>query len=352
MIELKIPIDRVKEFISLSKFIQSEKLDISPILKNIKVEVLFGTCKLIKSNNNSFLEYCFDLDSDDCEFLIDISYIEHFALNSKETNLSIKIKESVANLTDGYIKQKRNLSAYNIEEFPKLPEFNEDTVALTENFLRALDSAKAHSGKDKLVERFLPVYVDNGTIYASSGQVMYINNFKIETPSFALTPNECQLLSSFKSILYSKSDNYNTYKNGNIVYGFINPEGATGFPYEIISSQFKDGATVIINKEDFINFCISTKTFAGTDFCASTCNINKDSAELIYQDKEKDEENRADIFVKSEDEFSFNFNPAQIIEIFKSIPYKSLNLIENDNFIIIKSDEDKNYSGLFMKTFI
>lgn len=354
--KIKLPIEKIREFLAISKYIvlPPDRSNINPIIKFIKVEIVFGTCILTKTNNNSFCKFSFDVSEEDVEFLIQEENLSSFCTDSKHEELTLNMQDGFIKMSDGYFKRKVNVNGVGVIDFPLIPKQEDKLIRLEREVLTSLIPAKAHIGSDKIMTPFQSAYLSGNDVYSSAMQTMYIRSFKAQLPTIAITPAECLLLSSFEYVDYCKSDNYNTYIHKNIVYGFIQPHGATGFDYKAQIGRLTKKNYLTIKVEDMINFCNSTMRFTQGLFCNSTLSTEKTEfgaiANLLFEDRSKNEENTIDVPIKLVgDNFSFNFSPDIWLPILKVLPYEEICIGDEIGLVSIWNEIDKNYNGIISK---
>lgn len=352
--KITLPVKDIKNFFEVSKYVKSEKNDVSPILRYLKIDIEFGICFITKANLDSFCKYNFSINHDDISFLIEEEKLSILVSLTKEDKIEIQYKKDHILLTDGYFKQKCNNISYKVTEFRSIPDFlKSESFVLNKSILSKLSSAKIFLGKDNIISPyFLFVYFEEDKIYSSSGQSIYFYKMKDgeKVPKFALTENECTLLSGYESVIYSKSENYNTYKIGNVVYGFIQSSNANYYPAESQTNKAEKKNYAIIKIEDIINFCNSTLKFSGNTYCNSDLFVESEISRFVFSDLDKGEENS--IETKSTligEPFVFRFNPSIWLSIFQNMPYDNICIGNEQGVVSIWNDSDPQYIGLLSK---
>lgn len=352
MTNITLSVEKLKEFVALSKFIVSDKSEILPVVKYIKITILFNTVTMTKSNIKSFCQYTFDTDSEDCEFLLEERILILFCQHSKGKNVKITIKDTTVILNDGYYKQKYVPSNHSILDFPKMPQTDLETERIPKEVLDSFKCARMTTGQDTLFPMFMNVYSKDNYVFSSDKQRMYIKKFDLDIPEMSLSKTECQLISNFNYIDFSKSENYNIHRFNSVVYGFVIQEDAKPFDIGRFLNLNRRENYFSIKVEDLINFCDSTISIAGNTYCSSTISLQGNNCNIVYDNPERGEMNELDVeIVREGDEFEFQFNPILWNEVLKSLPYDTITISDEGPMLNLYNSNDKNYQGLIAKIF-
>lgn len=350
MEKISLPLDKVKEFLASSVLIPHK--DIMPITRHIKIEVEFEVCTIIKSNTDSFCRFKFDLENvDDCIFLIDEEYLDHICKHSTETEITLEFSDGFVDIKDGKMSSKRNLTKFDLIEFPHVPDENEEKIIMQEDAIKSIYCAKNFLATDSLQKMFAYVYVDTNVVYASDRNSMYLKSFNYDLPKLAISSIECDMLYSLGAVQYSKAENFNTYKRGAVEFGYITHTDSNFFDYKMFQSKctFKDKFT--LQKSEFLKFCNSSISFADKKtFGVSKAKCSFSFLNFSFKNKDRNEENKMDIQVNSDgNDFEFNFSNNDMSLFLKSLPYDSITVSDEGSMIAVTSTEDKNFFSIIMK---
>lgn len=371
MQKITLPLQKINDFISASKYISTDNIGVIPIYQYIKIQIEFEVCTITKRNNNSFCVFSFDIpNQDDCEFVILEERLITFCNNAQEKEFTISLddKSSIIKIEDSakYYKQKFNNGAVLMSDFSPVPETDGlSKQSISSDVLNCLSSAKIYSGKDETVGHFSYVYLKDESIFSTNGHVIYVKTVKSGSilPQIALTKTECDLLPELKSVEFCESDNYNIYiqKDKKVIYGFRKPENANGFDYKRFISTLKkeNYSQVLVN--DIVNFCVSTISFANDrvkekkdEFPIALFKAEKNGesgVKMIYENLELEKENKIEVNNQLfGNGFEFYFNPVLWLPIIKDLKYDYICISdENTSLVSIFNKSDSSYIGIISK---
>lgn len=370
--KVTLPTSKLKEFLNLSKFIETEESDLDnlQILKYLKFEIVFDKCTVTKTSLRSFFQFSFDVKHEDCEFIVLESKISDWcSLTTQEkTTITIKQVESKTGIThnvvlsDGYYKPKHDGGKYEVKDFFKIANYGQSTKRIPKEVLLALDSAKIYTGTDDLRPMFKFVYLDDNYVYSSTMQTFFLKKFEIELPKISLSKLECVILATFPYVEFrtdSEGKSFNVFSFENSVYGFRQEEDARGFAFQSFLPLLEKKQCFKFKTDDFINFCNSTKIVSKSKkpvYINSKAFVTENKLKLSYIDTERGIENEIEVeCVLNGDEFDFIFDHNQLLEIFKSLPYNDICISNEDhpesNFYALSlfNEQDKSYTGLVTK---
>lgn len=364
--ELKLPLNKVKEFIALSKAVETETSDLDnlQVLKYIKIEIDFDTCTLTKTSLKAFVQLSFDLKAPDSSILVlEKELVDFCSFSNRDTVTITQEPEKDMVLSDGYTYSEHYNGKYEVKDFFKIPKYGKPTVRIPKDVLMNLRFARIYSGTDDLRPMFKYIYIDSmydedrkmqvSYMYSSTMRIFFFKRFDYNLPKISLSKEECVALSGFEFIDYCQSEieghfNWNIFKNNNTVYGFRQSDEAKGFTYSNFL-DIKKNNYIVFKLEDLINFCNSTKIrMSKADGKATYINskvkleksITGYRAELICDDNENRKKNRifTDVTVEGEP-FDFIIDHSQMLDIFKSLPF---------NEICISNEQKRNDEGVIM----
>jgi hypothetical protein len=345
----------IKLFCKLCDYVVSDKLDLYPILNYIKVEIVFGVCILTKSNHSQFVQYQFDTDFDDSEFLLLESELKNFSStsNSKSFTASLDVSNpGSVSLNDGYYNYDFNNSISSgdrilgIDMFPKIPEQKTETIKITKDMISYTNIAKEFASDDVTLPHFMNIYIKENEVFASDArESFFYKKLHGSFPLIALSKKECILLNNFEYAEYYNSDNFNCFVYGSAIYGFINKENQSG--YEI--SQFKtfDKSKYLrIKTSDFINFCNACVKFSKSksEKIVSTVSrfMYKDSLTISYSNDNKELKVPVNCESFGITELDFHFNPTTLLNKVSSMPFEyiCISFLANKFYLFSEQDAD------------
>lgn len=366
---IKLPLEKIKDFLTFASDIQSDKSGIQPILKYIKFEIVFGECLVTKYNFEGYVQYSFDSDEEDCEFIIPEKDLIDFCSVSNEPYIIIEF----GNKNIHIIKNKESKKCYSVKyndggykviDFPKLPVENSQQFTeakLDKNILLAIQMAKPYTGSDELLPQLTSIYIDSNYIYAYGGSACYLSKINETLPKIAFSKKETQILSKFDTVDFCVANElgWNIYKYRNVVYGFRKQEGAVGFDYNLFVSKSKrDLPYFNIKTDDLVAFCTSVKNYCNSNDKTRT-NAKWKNSNLKLEDGlinlsfDVAEVNEGVSLVCDTtgtlQECDFSFNQTLCTDIFKSLPYNEIFISDAGNMFIIYNEQDKNFIGFISK---
>jgi len=336
MLKLNIPIKPLKEFVSLCKFIQAEKLELMPILKYIKFEIDFGDLSITRDNTFEFLTYKMNVDCEDCSFILPYEKFSDYIASSTGEYFELKIDGSNVNAYDGKLRQKWTIEAnVKVEDFPKLASINDTWFVFNKQLIDILGVSKNITKvKDDLIPSFSCSHVTPTCVYSTNQMIVFKKDMKNDIEeSIPVTPKEVLCISNLPSVAYSTSNkSHNIWKSENVLYGFRRKDGSEkGFMYnhffELISFPRKQYITISLN--DIIYFCESTKKFRSGLVSNAILFVEGGRCILKYVDKALNEENELPINFRTTftlENFEFIFNTDVFFEAVQKFPYSELSI--------------------------
>jgi len=351
----------VQTFCKLCDYVVSDKLDLYPILNYIKIEIVFGTCILTKSNNNQFVQYQFETEADDIEFLILEDELKNFSsmTNSDSFTVSETSTKGTLKFNDGYYNYNFNNSTFsgdvelNVDMFSKIPEQKSETVKITKDIISYLNIAKEFASEDVLLANFVNIYIKGNEIFASdSRESFFYKKLSGDYPLIAFSKKECILLGNFEYADYYHSGNFNCFIYGSATYGFINKENQSSYNYQQFLSINRNNY-LKIKTSDFINFCKACVKFSKSKSDKITTTTSKftfnERIIITFNNDIKELKVPIDCESVNMDPLEFFFNPTTLLNKVSAMPFENIFIsIEKDRFYLF-SDQDSNLFSLHMK---
>lgn len=353
--QIALPIEQIKDFLSLSRQIKTDEILIN---KYIKFEIVFGTCFLIKKNFYGYCRYSFNTNEDDCSFLIPIDKLEGMINVTKSKTLKITINETETLLDDGKAKYNCNTNGISVLAFDFIKEeSSKDIISrIDKSTIEILKQAKAFAGNDDLIPQFSCIYIDEDTIYSSNRSSLFFKTLTKQFPKISVTQKELEMISAFDYVDYAVINNHNIYIYGNLTYGYIQTTNAVGFPAKQQIDKLTKENYIKINLENFIDYCKYTIGFIDQskkdkEFETSECKVNNGVLDLVYEDKKLNEINSLHLKILEQrgDDFSFHFQHSIWKDLLSILPYENIYLGNEEGFISVWSDKDSTFIGILPK---
>lgn len=349
---ITFPTDKINAFIECAKLVPTDKGDLNPVFKYIKVEIEFNICTLTKANERGFCQYTFDTIEDDLEpFIVNEKILIAFCDSTKSPTFKLKIEGKNVVLTDGYFKQTSVPIWEEVSSFVKLPDLKVEFERVNRDIIEQITIGSNFISNDELQPTFCSMYSDGQTVFSSNQQIIFTKRFKKNIPVLSLTPYEASAVKDLPFFDYFCTGNINIYKNNNVVYGFRIPEGTKPFPHQIFFDGLDCESFFKIKKEDFLNYCKFIMKFDEGGNAVSEVNIERESARIFYENKQSGETNEifAPILVTGKVD-GFYFIPHMINKIFTSIPSDHVCIGETNKGVIrIWDDSDDSFDLIIRK---
>lgn len=357
---IKFPTNKVLDFIKLADYIETVNLDLQPIQRYLRVEIVFGSCTLTKSNGNQYVMNTFDVEcNDDYDFLIIEEELAGFAKLTQNDNFTIDFNENTgyADCTDRYHDYSFSNGIFDKTLFHSIPEFKRDnTVKLDRSVITFLNIAKSYIGKDDLMPHFNSAYISDNYLYATDGHVMYIRELSSNYPFIALSAKECDLIKDFEYVDFVQSASYNNFICKNTIYGFINKTNANGFNYKQFLDTVKRESYIKIRAADFMNFCnaaiVASKSKDKVVYISARFSLEKNIVNFTYDNSEYNKKTKLPVNIENvnTDDYDFLFFAPTVLSVLKTYPYKDMYLTDiNAGAFVIWSGDDKNFVCIVRK---
>lgn len=331
---MDIKTKELKNFFSISSAIKPNKF--LPITENIKIEVVEGNCKITKANVNAFVVYNFDIESKDCEYLINEQILRTFVMQSADELIVIdanKISDSVSRIKTDF---------FNTKEFPSTPEETSNSVEFNETITKSLLVARAFCIEEESL--FSCVHIKNNTIFSSARFVIYTKNIDTEIPNIVLS-KECITALNGESYRYSSAGNYNFFTSEKLTFCFIKSEFLTPDFDKIIDNKGLE-KYFSFNKSCLVNFC----KLVGSISSDPTPMAKMLPGKLMYDNKYNKKVEVDFVTNGNEEPEEFYFNTIYIQQYISQLPYDTLNFSKcTGGHYKIWTNEDENYIGMISK---
>jgi hypothetical protein len=358
---MKLPLDSIKEFLAYASLVPSDKLDLLPILKYFKVEIIFGECTITKSNGKDFVSFTFNCDEEDAEFLISEVKLKVFASVSNEQHVYISVVDKLITLKDiKNYKQSYTNESYNVLDFPKINEYNDDTcIKFSKSLLNLISIARNYCGTDDLDSKYSSVYINQEHIYSSNGNCLFTNRHLEQINSeIVITKKESEVISKLGFVDFIQSENQNIFRFNNVIFGFTKVDLSSGLPYRQFIDNVQKKNTVKVSVPDLVKFCqavlSSTSSAVGDKemkWLNSSCIVSDETANLLFQLEDREEISIVTPVTLEGEKFDFKFNQRLCYQIFKSLPYSEIYISNEVNFNCnaIFNKNDPNFLGFIFK---
>jgi len=179
--QITLPKVKLEDFLQLSSYIDTNRvLETVPITSQIKIEIIFGNCKMTKTNVNNFVVYSFDIDEEDIEMLVNEKKLRSFLEFSKGDKIQIIEKETSVIFNDGYFKPNHAKEIFEFKNFPATPKLKPDnSIIFDKTLINLLGIGKTFVSRDELRPTFLYVHLKNKMIFSSTLILNYSNKIDV-----------------------------------------------------------------------------------------------------------------------------------------------------------------------------
>jgi hypothetical protein len=353
---IKIPISEVKKFIGAAKPIKDTRL--LPIYAYVKLSCDGDAGVFYKANGISFVVCDVNAEFKKSDsFLIEEKTLFGFVQYSSGKDLMISKKGDIVTLNDG----SRNISCKvpPAEHFSAIQQKNdEESVVLTEVIINSLFLAKNHIFQPTDTEMRPPSSFVHMTkvdkvnyIAAWNGQVGYLKSFKEKLPTLSLDPEAITTISKFQIVSYSRVGNYDYFDGGGISYGFAKHEVKTPDITKLVEN-FKQQQTFTVNRKPFVDFCEMVINVNSSSI-APIVSISPAKNSVLLNFKDASENQNAEESVPAIGEIGlkepFHFQPKNMLTVLKDLGCEKVSMSYVQQNLIIKADDDKNYTGSVME---
>lgn len=358
--KIKFQTNKVLDFIKLSEYIQTVNLDLAPIQRYIRVEIVFGTCTMTKSNNNQYAINIFDVECDeDIEILLLEEELAGFAKLAQNDYFEVDYNEQngYVDCTDGYYTYSFSNGIIDKNLFQVIPDIKkENPVVLDRSVITFLNIAKSFIGKDDLTPQFQSVYLNENYMYATDGHIMYIRELPNKYPFIAFSGKECDLIKDFEYVEFIQSSSYNNFICKNTTYGFINKTNSNGFDFMQFLKTVKKQSYVKIRTLDFINFCnaaiVASKSKDKSVYISSKFVLEGNKINFSYENSEYNKRTKLPVDAETFDinYFDFLFFAPTVLSVLKTYPYKDIYISDiNNSAFSVWSKEDQAFVCIIRK---
>ena len=357
---IKLPLDNIKEFLGYASLIPSDKLDLLPILKYFKVEIIFNECTITKCNGRDFVSYTFSCKEDDYEFLLHENELKTFCSVSNEQFIFIDISVKTTLKDTKNYKQSYANELYDVVDFPKINSYNDEySIRLSKSLLNLISIARNYCGTDDLDSRYSSVYINKEHIYSTNGNCLFTNKHLEEISSdIVITKRESEVISKLGFVDYMQSESQNIFKFDNIIFGFTKIDLVASLPYTLFIEKTKKKNNFKVNVVDLVKFCqavLSSSSSSTGDkeikWLNSLCTVDNNNANLLFRLDERKEISIDSPAVLEGLAFNFRFNQKMCYPIFKSLPYSEIYVSNEEecNAVAIYNKNDPNFIGYIFK---
>ncbi len=332
MHQINLPIKNLKEFLTLSRFVVSDKNDLLPITKYLKFDIDFGDVTITKDNTREFIKHSFYYDCLDCSFLLPEDKFNNYISETNGEFLVIKFLEDSVEVFDGYKKQKWGLKGNKVDMFPKPSDLPTEYFNISSEIISTLQLSSIVSDPKNEIRPFAKFsYIVNDCIYSTTINTAFKKSLDTGINGLiAVSEKECNYLSQFDSVKYGFCQKFNVWKKDNTISGFRVDDGAKGYDYKIMFGSISTPRNqyVTISTKDLSNFCKSTIKFNELQYKNSLLLYKDGKAEISYKDIDSGEENKMSVSAKisSGDNFEFVFIPVLMEKIMAKFPFPEISI--------------------------
>lgn len=324
---MKISVEQLKRFKNNSSSIKTN--NILPILGYLKFSK-DGT--VTKNAMGSFIIQKIDCKED---FLVDETILMSFVNYTSSPTIDVTIKDGKIILSDG-TGAKKTSPTEPVENFPVNDTPDAEPFELDLEVLQSIGIASQFVMDKDIPDAACYVFVGNNHVCGSNGAIAYIDEFVEKLPKIVLDKNTATTISRYDSVLFSENDSYLFFETDDVKLGFI--KNQYQWMDESPFATFTPEAKFEMDKREFVNFNDMVINDNISKVAVSSISVSK--GKLNYESNDTGYERVAEkqIAVEGDDMEKFNFNPALMAKLLKSVPDDTLTFNRMGNRYYITGD--------------
>lgn len=306
---MKLQVKQLRAFKAAAASIKQN--NILPICSFLK----FSHGAITKNNMESFVIMDADVDGN---MLIDERLLMSMVDSTKAIEITATVKGETVTLSDGLVKKISPTAP--VEHFPVNDATGISYIELPALVLYAVKAASQLTVENPNTPYTECVFIGKGWVAASNSFSAYGEAVAGSLPDIVLQRDAAATISKFETVDFSQNDTYQFFRTGNLKYGFGKKE--TKFLDMTKHFVVPDGAPVIINKTEIIDFCNQVLTdCAGRPIVALITN-----GVLTMVDAAYGLDIQQPLTIDMED---FSFNPNIMRQLLKALPDEQVNFIKS-----------------------
>lgn len=328
---MKINLKDLKSFKDNASTIKTNTL--IPVLSYIK----FDNGKVTKNSLDQFITQDIDFTG---QFLVDERILFNF-ISTASGDIAVTNKSGKIILDDGFTKVTS--PAGDFDAFPSNDIAEGEQLTITREVIDAIATASKFINPNGTSGYDSYVFVANGYVAGCDNWISYLEPYRDTLPNMILSKESCAAIARLNGAKFSENDSYYFFESDGVKYGFIKPEQAVidFTPF----TRFSETQYFVAPRQEFVKF---------NDVCLNSGQAKVLTANMTMNGKltliMKDNDYGVDVVKELEatgSADSFNFNPAIMNRLLKSLPENHLKFIKADKKYYIKGDSD--YITLIMQ---
>jgi hypothetical protein len=345
----------LKEFLRLSRTLKQNK--VLPLLDFIKLEPVSDTIvRLTKTNLQSYIQFEIESGGADVQpVLIDEKKLSLLLSNTNDDVISIKEKKTTVTLCDD--KTTLSFQKEDVKLFPQSPDI-EDTapIPFSRDVLSSISIAKSYITEVDIPTQWSYVFIvpkgEYSLLYGAEMSCFYMKKIDEVLPKVALTKEAATAIGLLKSADYYSKGNYDIFKGGNIVMGFIKNESKP-IPVERLWNRVVTDSSFNVSTADIIGFCDMATSMSSELLAAIKISESDTGFLLKYKSPEEGATISSDIAVeKSGTLDDLEIVSKTLYKCLKPLPYERITIRQqregNHEGFVLLSQDDPSYFGIVM----
>lgn len=325
---MKISTAELKKFKSNSSFIK--KNGILPILDYLK----FKDGVITKTNLHSFIEQKATFKG---EFLVPEMNLFNFLSRSTEGFIDVYVKDGMCIISDGKLPVVK-VPTEDIVNFPSTPTPDEEQFELNNDVMCAINIASTFIDYSDAPDARCHVFVGSGCVAGIGFITGYREIFTMELPKIVLLKEFAQTIGKFNEAKYQQNERYDFFTVDDSLYGFIKPTYPFFDGLKKVGELKEEWDKFYIDKNEIINFtetCTSQTTSKGL---VASITMKKDKVNMVMIDPDFNTTVNHSAEAKGVFNEEFNFNPAAMSLLLKTIPNNDLTFHFNGSTLFIQGE--------------
>lgn len=302
--------------------------------------ILLKDGHLVKTNMQAWAKMPID-GIGDTQLLFDEKMLYNFASRISTDTFEVTVKGNQVYLAADITSR---FQTDDVTNYPKMPE--EDSEVTPVEIINTVPyrQALAYTAKSESIPTFRGyVHHVNNLIWAGDGNGFY--SYKQQGPELTLSADAVQAITQFDTAVWYKAGNYDFFKCGAILYGFIKPElKGPDITQHLPDRNPSASASTLINRQKLISFCEMCITSTPKNWCE--VKMSTGLSQIVF-DMADDDYNKGNNLTLPCDVTmpDFSFNAVILVSMLKALPYETLTIYRDHVQLTIRS-EDENFQAM------
>lgn len=337
---MKLNVSDLKKFKANSSSIKPN--NILPILSYLKFDKK-GT--VTKNSLHSFVVQKIECNQ---SFLVEERILMSLVNYTSSPTIDIEIKDGKVIMSDGETKKTSSLEAF--ENFPSNENSDDKPIILDKEILESIGIASQFVVDKEIPDASCFVFVGKNHVCGSNGFIAYVDEFVEKVPEIVLSKSMATVISKYDSLKFSENSSYVFFETDDLKFGFSKPDFK--FFDETKFGVFDSSKKFTINKSDFISLNDMVISDTVSKVLMASIEVKNNKMKFEMNDVGYEVNTTREFNVNGDDTDLFNFNPAYMNTILKSVPDTLLtfNQVENKYYITGDSGFVSLIIGLSQKT--